>query len=52
MLQNYKTYHLKKGKKTWEQLENVPGKESYQGGYVNIKLFLILILAVDKTDNP
>ena len=51
MLQNYKTYHLNKGKKNWEQLENVPGKEMLNY-YVNIKLFLILILAVDKTDNP
>ena len=25
--------------------------QSYQGGYVNIKLFLILILAVDKTNS-
>ena len=40
-----------------KKLEKVPGKkkyllESYQGGYVNIKLFLILILAVNKTNSP
>ena len=44
-------------RKELEQLQKVPGKEkyilqSYQGGYKNIKLFLILILAVDKTNSP
>ena len=49
---------LKKGKeKNWEKLEKVPGKgkhvlENYKGGYVNIELFLILILAVDKRACP
>ena len=49
-------FHLMRGKeKNWDKLENVPGKwkyllQSYQGGYVNIKLFLILILALDKTN--
>ena len=49
---------LKKGKKRIEnKLEKVPWKEkyllrSYEGGYVNIKLFLILILAVDKINSP
>ena len=40
-----------------KELEKVLGKgkyilQSYQGSYVNIKLFLILILAVDKTSSP
>ena len=53
MLKNYKTCHLKKGKeKNCEKMEKVPGKgkylfQSYQGGYANIELFLILILAVE-----
>ena len=55
MLQICKTYHLKKEKeKNYEKLKKMQGKinylfQSYQGGYVNIKLFLILIQAVDKT---
>lgn len=58
MLQNYKTYHLKKRKKkNWETLEKRLHKgkyilQSYQGGYVNIKSFVILILAFDQTNSP
>ena len=45
-----------KERKRKERAEKVPGKkkyvlQSYQGGYVNIKSFLTLILAVAKTDS-
>ena len=55
MLQNYKTYHLKKSKeKNQKQLEKGSDKEkyllqSYQGGHISKYIFQILILAIDET---